>query len=120
MSDEVTKIPARDHKELSFALKCASCETWTEQQVGPRGSVLPDKTRCTSCKAETAFGLADHVDEQGALDGCPACGYHTLCIQKDVNQKLGVILVVIAHRGQTFAAGMLVFFGMFRGIAFRV
>jgi len=26
---------------------------------------------------------------------------------------LGVILVVIAHRGQTFAAGMLVFFGMF-------
>ena len=26
---------------------------------------------------------------------------------------LGVMLVVIAHRGQTFAAGMLVFFGMF-------
>ncbi|MDG2150335.1 MAG: hypothetical protein P8N09_12505 [Planctomycetota bacterium] len=103
MSDEVTKIPARDHKELSLALKCHACDAWTERDLGPRGSELPDKATCTSCGSETDLALPECVDAQGALDGCPACGYHTLCIQKDVNQKLGVILVVVTFGALLFA-----------------
>jgi hypothetical protein len=37
------------------------------------------------------------VSEEGRLDGCPRCGYHTLCIQKDVNAKLGVIVIAVTY-----------------------
>jgi hypothetical protein len=103
VSEEVTKIPERDHQELSFVVKCASCGEWTERRIGPRGTALPNSATCGSCGVPTALDMAGHVDEHGALDGCPACDYHTLCIQKDVNQKLGVILVVVTFGALLFS-----------------
>ena len=50
---------------------------------------------CGKCGQPLAVDFAAHVGADGRLDGCPACGYHTLAIQKDVNSKLGVIVVVV-------------------------
>jgi hypothetical protein len=93
MTDEAPTIPARDHRELSFAVRCESCDAWTDRRIGPRGTQLPDHVSCGSCGVPQPLKLAEHVDAEGSLDGCPSCGYHTLCIQKDVNPRLGVILV---------------------------
>ena len=97
MSDEAPTIPARDHRELSFAVPCGSCEAWTERRLGPRGSQLPDHVSCGTCGVPQPLQLTEHVDADGALDGCPRCGYHTLCIQKDVNPRLGVIVVTVTY-----------------------
>ncbi len=103
MTDEVTKIPARDHRELSFVVECGSCGHWTERRIGPRGTALPNSATCGSCGVPKPVDLPKHVNEQGELDGCPVCEYHTLCIQKDVNQKLGVILVVVIFAALFFS-----------------
>jgi hypothetical protein len=96
MTDASPTIPDRDHAQRSFAVPCPSCKAWTERQVGPHGSSLPPSLSCSSCGTPQRLELAEHLDEHGHLDGCPCCGYHTLCIQKDVNPKLGVAVVVVS------------------------
>ncbi len=103
MTDEAPKIPERDHRELSFAVPCTSCEAWTERRIGPRGTALPTSVTCGACGTPRPLDLPGHVDGEGALDGCPACGYHTLCIQKDVNPKLGVAIVVVVFAAMLLA-----------------
>jgi len=88
-------IPERDHGRLSFSVPCV-CGAWTERVIGPPGTTLPDRMTCGACGTPQPLDLPGHVDAQGALDGCPRCGYHTLCIQKDVNPRLGVALVVVS------------------------
>jgi len=105
VSEPATDIPARDHRSRSCAVRCAACGRWIETSFGPAlvppgtsASALPAEVRCT-CGAATALDLPGHVDDAGRLDGCPACDYHTLCIQKDVNARLGVLAVVIVFGG---------------------
>ena len=103
-------IPARDHATRSFELRCDECGRWVTVAlapalaagpVGPHGSggppavPWPADVTCGACHSRHPLDLPGHVDEQGRLDGCPACGYHTLCIQKDVNSKLGVVVIVV-------------------------
>jgi hypothetical protein len=95
VSDAAPFVPARDHATRSWALPCA-CGAWTEAQQDARDAPLPAGARCRGCGAALALDLAGHVDAAGHLDGCPACAYHTLCIQKDFNPRLGVALVVVS------------------------
>jgi hypothetical protein len=104
VTDERPDIPARDHAERSAEVKCA-CERWlsvafaadsARAPAGPElAARLPREARCAACGATRPLDFAAHVGADGSLDGCPACGYHTLCIQKDVNSRLGVIVVVV-------------------------
>jgi hypothetical protein len=97
VSHDVVHIPARDHATLGFAVPCERCGAFTERRIGPRGTALPASATCGACGTPQRIDLSGHVDEHGALDGCPRCDYHTLCIQKDVNPRLGVALVVITY-----------------------
>ena len=97
MSHDEVFIPPRDHATLSFAVRCERCGAFTERRIGPRGTALPASATCGQCGTPQALHFAAHVDPQGALDGCPRCEYHTLCIQKDVNPRLGVALVIVTY-----------------------
>lgn len=101
---EAPQVPARDHAERSAVLPCA-CGHWQELAFPAEvarapaapglGARLPREARCGRCGAALRADFAGHVGDDGALDGCPACGYHTLAIQKDVNSRLGVLVVVL-------------------------
>ena len=91
-------IPARDHAARSCVVPCATCGRWTDIAPGPRGAPQPHRATC-ACGAERPLDFEHHIGQGGALDGCPVCDYHTLCIQKDVNSRLFVIVIVV-----TFAA----------------
>jgi hypothetical protein len=82
-------LPTRDHAQRSAVVPC-SCGRWEELEIGAE---LPTEARCHKCAQPIATDFAAHVGADGTLDGCPACGYHTLAIQKDVNARLGVIVV---------------------------
>ena len=120
MSDAAPFIPARDHATRSWAQPCA-CGHWTEGRAAhaaraadaptsstgdaaPDGDGLPGHATCGGCGAALTLDLAAHVDADGRLDGCPCCGYHTLCIQKDVNPRFGVILVAVSFAALFFLA----------------
>jgi hypothetical protein len=105
VTDDAQTVPERDHRLLSFAVPCEKCGNWTERTIGPHGTHLPDQLTCSRCGVPRPLDLAGHVDAEGRLDGCPACDYHTLCIQKDVNPRLGVLLVVVTF-GALLAAGL--------------
>jgi hypothetical protein len=101
VSEPAADIPARDHATRSCAVRCASCGRWTEtalQSGEPAAPALPAEVRC-ACGTATPMDFAGHVDAGGRLDGCPACDYHTLCIQKDVNARLGVLAVLVVFGG---------------------
>ena len=97
-------VPARDHAERSAVVKCG-CGRWLPAAIAPEvaraaaapglAARLPPEARCEACGAAVPLDFAAHVGADGTLDGCPACGYHTLCIQKDVNSRLGVIVVLV-------------------------
>lgn len=90
MSGPAPAVPARDHAVRSAAVPCA-CGAWTEIER-PLGR---DEVPCGGCGEALALDWENHLDAQGRLDGCPSCDYHTLYVQKDVNPRLGVALVVV-------------------------
>lgn len=87
-------LPGRDHAQRSFAVPCPQCKAWTEQRVGAPPVEAPQSVACDACRAEIPLDFAGHLRSAARLDGCPACGYHTLYAQKDFNAKLGVLLVL--------------------------
>jgi hypothetical protein len=97
VSHDGPHIPERDHGTLSFAVPCERCGAFTDRRIGPPGSTPPPSATCGQCGTPQPLRFAEHVGEDGQLDGCPRCGYHTLCIQKDVNAKLGVIVIAVTY-----------------------
>jgi hypothetical protein len=95
LKQPATDVPARDHAEQSCVIKCPACGHLHEQSLQGEHRAV----RCNQCAADIPLDLASHVGAEGTLDGCPCCEYHTLFIQKDVNNKLGVILVAIVFLG---------------------
>ena len=87
-------ITGRDHGLRSFAVPCPQCKAWTEVRVGTPAVDAPQRTACGVCRADIPLDFHAHFGPSGLLDGCPACGYHTLYIQKDFNGKLGVVFVL--------------------------
>ena len=113
MTDEAPVIPERDHDQLSVSLRCPDCKRWSERVFGAAlgDTLLVGGVPCGGCGRALPCALDEHTERHEStgrrpvLDGCPACGYHTLCIQKDVNARLGVIVIVV-----TF--GVLLFSGL--------
>ncbi|GJM23336.1 MAG: hypothetical protein DHS20C15_32510 [Planctomycetota bacterium] len=110
MSENAQTIPERDHKTRSLAVPCPQCAHFEEftladapRDLGPSHNTLPTALRCSQCDTSIPLALAAHVDPSGVLDGCPACEYHTLCIQKDMNPRFGVILVTVTFGALLFS-----------------
>ncbi len=105
MTEDTTYIPERDHAHLSAAIPCEGCKEFVERER-LNASDLPHDVTCPSCEADTPLAFDAHVATQdGAttLDGCPRCGYHTLCIQKDLNARFGVLLVTVSFAALFFS-----------------
>ena len=98
MTENEQQVPERDHKQRSLVVSCPSCGAVVEARLGPGSEParLPDAVSCASCSTTIDLPHGEQLAEDGTLDGCPSCGYHTLCIQKDVNPRLGVILVAVS------------------------
>jgi hypothetical protein len=94
VSTPSTRLPGREHRLRSFSVPCA-CGALNEVQVGTPANDPPKTVACKACAASLRVDFHKHFGPQARLDGCPACGYHTLYAQKDVNAKLGVLLVVV-------------------------
>lgn len=107
MKLRTTDVPARDHAERSCVVRCPGCEQWQDHVLGGESSTggqsAHRSVRCKHCKTEIPLDLARHTGSDGTLDGCPCCDYHTLYIQKDVNNRLGVILVAVVFLGLLIA-----------------
>lgn len=105
MTDDTTYVPERDHSHLSLAVPCHGCDAFAEAERLERDA-LPDDVTCRDCGAATPVDFTGHVThaaERPTLDGCPRCGYHTLCIQKDMNPRFGVILVTVTFGALLFS-----------------
>ena len=92
-------LAGRDHGLRSLAVPCPQCRAWTELRVGTPAVGTPavdapERLACAACRADIPLDFRAHVGPSAQLDGCPACGYHTLYVQKDFNGKLGVLLVL--------------------------
>ncbi|MED5330145.1 MAG: hypothetical protein VX916_02530 [Planctomycetota bacterium] len=97
-------MPQRDHHGHSLVVPCPHCAEWTREELGPNPATLPLKITCQACKSKIPLDLSAHVtstDEErkggASLDGCPFCDYHTLYIQKDINNKFGLMVVVATY-----------------------
>ena len=90
MSKLIEGVPTRDHALRSFVAPCPRCHGWTEVLIGTPAVDPPREAACRQCGHVRAVDFATHYRPEALLDGCPACGYHTLYIQKDVNSRLGV------------------------------
>jgi hypothetical protein len=91
---DVAKLAGRDHVLRSFAVPCPQCRTWNEHSVGTPAVDAPKRIACSACQATIPLDFHGHFGPSALLDGCPACDYHTLYVQKDFNPRLGVIFVV--------------------------
>lgn len=70
--------------EVAFA--CPACGREATCGLDGRG-------RCGSCRAETALDLTGSLREQRLVDVCPACGGKQLYVQRDFNQRAGLLIV---------------------------
>ncbi|MHC5211415.1 MAG: hypothetical protein ACYTG2_11910 [Planctomycetota bacterium] len=126
MSGSDTSLPGRDHRLRSFAVPC-SCGTWSEVRLGTPANDPPKTVACKQCHASLRLDFHKHFGPQAQMDGCPACNYHTLYAQKDVNAKLGVILVVVVFAALLLAdlpmpwlVGLLVAFALLDWLLLRL
>lgn len=105
MTENEQRVPERDHARRSLAVPCGACGAFVEARLGPASEParLPHALACASCDAAIELPHGQHLDAEGVLDGCPACDYHTLCIQKDVNPRLGVAIVVVSFAALLFS-----------------
>jgi len=108
LSKSPADIPTRDHRDQSCVVRCPGCGHWQERPLGGDALDVIDEgrhalLRCDRCGADIPLDLAGHLADDGTLDGCPCCDYHTLYIQKDVNNRLGVILVAVVFLGLLIA-----------------
>ncbi len=91
------RLPGRDHVVRSFALSCPECARFTETRVGTPARDAPKEVACAGCRRTRTLDWLHHFGPNAVLDGCPACGYHTLYAQRDMNGRLGVIVVVAVY-----------------------
>ena len=85
-------------RPLSVRAACA-CGFYTSTRVGA-GEVSSRTLPCAHCDAELSLsgleGDPHAVDDSGGLWACCACGHPELFTRRDLPQKIGVTVVVIA------------------------
>jgi hypothetical protein len=74
----------RQRPEIAFA--CPHCG-------GEARSGLDGRALCASCQRETLLKPSPALLEQRLVDRCPACGGEQLYVQRDFNQKAGLLIV---------------------------
>lgn len=73
---------------VEIAFRCPECG-------GEASSGLDGHGRCRGCSAETALGLSQSLRQQRVVDVCAACQGRQLYVQRDFNQRAGLLIVVI-------------------------
>jgi hypothetical protein len=96
------RLPGRDHRLRSCLVPCA-CGALNDVAVGTPARDPPKTIVCTGCGTSLRLDFHKHFGPQALLDGCPACDYHTLYAQKDVNARLGVLLVLVVFAALLFS-----------------
>lgn len=72
--------------EIAFA--CPAC--MAEALAG-----LDGRGRCPKCGAEPALDLSASIRERRVVDRCPACSGEQFYVQRDFNQKAGLLIVIV-------------------------
>jgi hypothetical protein len=75
-------------KAPEIAFRCPRCAA--EATAGPDGRGL-----CPACGAATELQVSSSIRDDRIVDRCPACGGDQLYVQRDFNQKIGLIIVVV-------------------------
>ncbi len=71
-----------------IAFPCAACG-------GEATSALDGQGRCRSCHAPARLELPPELAETLLIERCPACQGSQLYVQRDFNQRAGLLIVII-------------------------
>jgi DNA-directed RNA polymerase subunit RPC12/RpoP len=58
-------------------------------------SGLEGRGHCARCGRETALDLSTALQARAAVDRCPLCQGEQMYVQRDFNQKAGLVIVII-------------------------
>jgi hypothetical protein len=75
-------------RRTQIAFSCPACGR--EAIAGRDGA-----GRCHACGAAPTLATTASLREGGIVDLCPACGGDQLYVQRDFNQKAGLVIVVL-------------------------
>jgi hypothetical protein len=75
-------------KTPEIAFRCPRCGA--EATASPEGHGL-----CAACGTATELPISASLRNERIVDRCPACDGQQLYVQRDFNQKVGLIVVVI-------------------------
>ena len=74
-------------REPEIAFRCPSCQ-------GEAVCALDGVARC-GCGAAPRLELGPSIRESRIVDACPACQGRQLYVQRDFNQRAGLVIVVV-------------------------
>jgi Zn finger protein HypA/HybF involved in hydrogenase expression len=75
-------------KTPEIAFRCPHCEA--EATANPEGH-----GRCPACGTATDLPVSASLRDERIVDRCPACEGQQLYVQRDFNQKVGLLVVVV-------------------------
>ena len=83
-----SRNPRRPNRTPEIAFPCPGCGREARAGLDGRG-------RCRACGRESSLALSPAMRESQIVDACPSCGSPLLYVQRDFNQKAGLVVVVV-------------------------
>jgi hypothetical protein len=74
-------------RRLQIAFACSGCRSEVASAPG-------EPAACARCAAVTTLDVPEALGRGGPVEACPACGGRNLYVQRDFNQKAGLLVVV--------------------------